>query len=104
MIIIICTVCKTDYQLQQNNWRFEGCSSHGEAMYVVESEVFTPAILQGILNDATQNEYAEISVNAYLAEYTACTGCQRLNIQLNAAREAVLQLPPYEKITYYDSF
>lgn len=101
---MICTVCQTNYQLQRNSWRFEGCSDDGEGIYIVESEVFTPDILQAILEHAVQNEYVEISVDAYLAEYTICDGCQRLNIQLNKEREVLLDLPKYKKITYYDSF
>lgn len=61
---MICTVCQTNYHLQRNSWRFEGCSDNGEGIYIIESEVFTPDILQGILEHAAQNEYVEISVNA----------------------------------------
>lgn len=101
---MICTVCQINYHLQSSSWRFEGCSENGEGIYIVESEVFTPDILQAILEDAIQNNHLKISVNAYSAEYVVCDGCQRLNIQLNKEREAVLDLPKYEKITYYDSF
>ena len=101
---MICTVCLTNYHLQRSNWRFDGCSENGEGIYIVKSEVFTPDILQAMLEDAVQNNHLEISVNAYSAEYVVCDGCQRLNIQLNKEREALLDLPKYEKITYYDSF
>lgn len=101
---MICTVCQTNYHFQRNSWRFEGCSDNGEGIYIVESDVFTPDILQAILEHAIQNETVVISVDAYLAEYIECEGCQRLNIQLNKERHALLNLPKYEKIIYYDSF
>lgn len=101
---MICTVCQTNYDVKRSCWRFERGSEQNEGIYIVEAEVFTPKILHAILEHALQNGYAAISVDAYFAEYTSCDGCQRLTIQLNKEREALLNLSKYEKITYYESF
>lgn len=100
---MICLECETNYS-QYGQWRFEGCTNSGEAMYYVDSEVFTPAILEAILMHALQHQYMEIAVNAYVAEYTTCSGCQRLNIQCNQAREALLDMPAFKGIVYYEDF
>ena len=73
-------------------------------MYVVESEVLTPNIIEAILTHALQHHYAEIAVDAYAAEYTTCPGCEQLNLQLNKERDLILNAPQFQGITYYDSF
>ena len=101
---MICRVCQTNYHLQSNSWSFEGYSDNGEGIYIVQSNVFTPEILRGILEHAIQNGCVEISVDACLAEYVLCEGCQRLNIRLNKDRDELLNLPKYQNVIYYESF
>ena len=101
---MICMICKSNYNFQNNNWSFEGYSDNGEGIYVVKSNVFTPEILRGILDHALENECTEISVDACLAEYALCEGCQLLNIRLNKDRDILLNLPKYQNLIYYDSF
>ena len=62
---MICTVCHTNYQLHNNNWKFEGIGIAGEGMYTIQSHVYTPGILEQILEHALQNEINEISVDFF---------------------------------------
>lgn len=101
---MICPVCHTDYQLQHNNWKFEGHSENEEGIYIVLSNVYTPEILEEILEHALQNELTEISVDAYSAEFVTCEGCQILNIRLAKERDKLLDLPRYQKLLYYGCF
>ena len=101
---MICTVCYTDYKEQANHWRFDGYITNEESMYTVESAVVTPAILQAIFEHALQNEHFTIAVNTYAAEYVNCEGCLRLQLQLKQACEAILNMPRFDKVTYYDDF
>jgi len=65
---MICTVCHTNYHNHNNNWEFEGITDKGEAMYIIQSDVYTPGILEQILEHTLQNEINAISVDSYLAQ------------------------------------
>lgn len=88
----------------RNRWRFEGYSENSERIYIVESEVFTPDILHEIIEHDVQNELVKLSVDAYLAEYTMCQGCELLNIQLQKECHALLDSPKYKHLIFYESF
>lgn len=101
---MICMVCHTHYHLQNNSWKFEGSPNKAEGNYMIQSNVFIPEILEQILEHALQNEFNEIAVDSYLAEYVSCEGCQLLNLRLRNERERLLDLPKYQNLIYYDSF
>lgn len=100
---MICTVCHSNYYLQNDNWEFEGRKDK-VGIYLIRSNVFTPEILEQILEHALLNRFTEISVDSYLAEYVSCEGCQLLNLRLRKEREKLLDLSKYQNLIYYDSF
>ncbi len=101
---MICMVCHTQYHLQNNSWKLESSPNKAEGNYMIQSNVFTPEILEQILEHALQNEFNEISVDSYLAEYVLCEGCQLLNLRLRKERDKLFDLPKYQNLIYYDSF
>lgn len=101
---MICMVCHTQYYLQDNSWKFEGSPNKAEGNYMIQSNVFISEILEQILEHALQNEFNEILVDSYSAEYGSYEECQLLNLRLRNEREKLLDLPKYQNLIYYDSF
>lgn len=102
--VMICSACHTDYNFQSHKWDFEGKGDQGEAMYVVRSSVYTSKILTQILEHAVLHQLIGISIDASLAEYEPCEGCQLLNLRQRKERDELLDLPKYRHFDYYDAF
>lgn len=87
---MICGACQTDYNLQSHKWNFEGKGNQGEGRYVVQSNVFTSKILERVLERVVLNQFTEISVDAFLAEYEQCEGCQLCCLYVSVSKSFIL--------------
>lgn len=101
---MICSVCHENYDCLSQNWHYSGQGNDGEGLYIVKSKVFTTEILKQVLEHALNNGINEISVDAFLAEYEPCEGCQLLNLRQRKERDELLNSPKYQHMIYYDSF
>ena len=101
---MICPVCQFNFASIKNGWRFERTEQGNDGIYALQSDVFTPHLLEEMLQHALENQLEEIIIDSFTAEYTPCEGCTLLNLRLRAARHALFEKPEYAQITCYDVF
>lgn len=96
---MICSTCKTNYEMLGQQWRYEQ-----DVTYKVLCDVFTTATLEQLLQHALMNEVTEIYVDTFMPEHPQCDDCYLIHIRERSKRLALLEQLQFQHIEYHEFF